>query len=433
MRAQIVSPKLGPRFFGQFLFLGLNCILGACAPREDALSSSQPITSGSRTIASRVGALNNEAAYASSSYDVDLGQQGRAPVDNSIRARDIQNQYIVRLSDGVSHSVVTQELAVQPQYVYTSALNGFAGSLTAAQLERLSQDPRVIAIETVQIFRADTTQDMDASGEPWGLDRITQDFLPLNGRYSYDHDGAGVHAYVIDTGISVTHPEFAGRAVRSFDAFGGDGDDRNGHGTHVAGTIGGTTHGVAKRVQLRGVRVFDATGYGTTATVIAGVDWVMRSAVRPAVVNMSLGGPSSPSLTDAVNRLAMSGILPIVSAGNSGSDACDFSPADAARAVTVGATDKRDAQATFSNYGNCVDLYAPGVDIRSSWPGGGLATISGTSMAAPHVTGVAALYKGTYGDADSATLHNWLISQATPRVLRALGPGSPNLLLFQPL
>jgi subtilisin family serine protease len=240
-----------------------------------------------------------------------------------------------------------------------------------------------------------------------------------------------VSAYVIDTGISTWNPDFGGRASNVYDALGGTGQDCNGHGTHVAGTIGGATWGVAKAVWLRGVRVLNCSGSGSTSGIIAALDWVRGNAVKPAVANMSLGGGYSAALNNATNALADSGVFIAVAAGNENQNACNVSPASASAAYTTAASDRNDRKASFSNWGACVDAYAPGVAIRSAWLAGGANTISGTSMASPHVAGLAALYKGSYGDASSATVSSWITSNATANVIVGNSPGTPDRLLFK--
>jgi subtilisin family serine protease len=338
----------------------------------------------------------------------------------------VAGQYIVTLRSG-SPAGLAAAKGVAAQHVYTRAVNGFAATLSDTQLSALQRDPSVASIEHNQVVHITATQSPTPS---WGIDRIDQRFLPLSNSYTYNHDGTGVTAYIIDTGINATHPDFGGRAAVAFDATGGNGVDCHGHGTHVAGTIGSTTYGVAKNVQLRGVRVLDCTGSGTFADVIAGVDWVTANSPGPAVANMSLGGSKSNAVNNAVANLSSSGVLVAVAAGNSAANACTFSPASTPAAVTVAASDINDASASFTNFGRCVDLYAPGVGITSTWLGSGTNTISGTSMATPHVAGVAALYKSAFGDASSATVASYLTSNATSGVLTGVPRRTPNLLLY---
>jgi subtilisin family serine protease len=267
----------------------------------------------------------------------------------------------------------------------------------------------------------------------WGLDRIDQRNLPLSGTYTYDVSGSGVRAYIIDTGIHYSHNEFGGRASFGYDALGGDGSDCNGHGTHVAGTVGGTVYGVAKNVALYAVRVLNCSGSGTTSGVIAGVDWVRNNAIKPAVANMSLGGGASTSLDNAVSNAIASGVTFAVAAGNSSANACNYSPARVASALTVGSTTSSDSRSSFSNFGSCLDLFAPGSSITSAWRTSNTATntISGTSMASPHVAGVAALYLSISGNsgASPSTVASAIINNATTGVVGNAGSGSPNRLL----
>ncbi|NUS18058.1 MAG: S8 family peptidase, partial [Streptomyces sp.] len=266
----------------------------------------------------------------------------------------------------------------------------------------------------------------------WGLDRIDQRQLPLDGQFNTTGKGAGATAYILDTGIDYAHSEFGGRAVPGYDAIGDgrNGQDCNGHGTHVAGTVGGATFGVAPQAALVSVRVLGCDGSGTWAGVVAGLDWVAQNAQQPAVLNASLGGDSSTAVDDAVNALADAGVLPVVAAGNNSTDACGVSPARAEGAFTVGATTSSDQQASFSNYGSCLSIYAPGEDIVSARLGGGSLSESGTSMASPHVAGVAVLYKATHPAASAAEVGSWLLGASTAGVLGGVTPGSPNNLLY---
>lgn len=415
----------------RLLVLGLA--LGGCGLLTP--DSEQPASfDESRPGPSLAGPLSGPRSMRSAvTRERDLAELGRRPVDVVLTDQELLSRYIVEVSQDVDPAVVARQNGAQTLFIFTAALRGFSAYLNPEQIEKLRSSAHVLNIESVRRVRASAVQLIGADGQPWGLDRISQDALPLNGQYSYDHNGSGIRAYVIDTGLYRYHDEFENRALRMFDAFGGDGDDLHGHGTHVAGTIGGVTYGVAKRVQLRGIRVLDRTGNGSTDGVIAGVDWVAAHGDKPAVVNMSLGGGDSEMLKRAVNNLAAAGFFTAVAAGNDGVDACTQSPANASGAFAVGASGKNDRQTDFSNYGRCVSLYAPGESIRSAWIGDRLNTISGTSMASPHVAGTAALYKQAHGDTDSVSLKSWLQSQATHDVLRDLGRGSPNLLLFQPL
>ena len=355
-------------------------------------------------------------------------------------ANRIENSYIVVLDDAVigergPRSIapyIASELAGshrgQLKHVYQHAINGFAVEMTAEDAERLSQDFRVKYVEEDGVVTLDATQ----SNPPWGLDRIDQRNRPLNQIYTFNWTGAGVRAYIIDTGIRTAHNQFGGRASNVFDAFGGNGQDCNGHGTHVAGTVGGSTFGVAKSVQLRGVRVLNCSGSGTNSGVIAGVDWVRVNHLAPAVANMSLGGGASSALDTAVNNLHNAGVSIAVAAGNSNANACNSSPARAANAITVGSTTTTDARSSFSNFGTCLDLFAPGSGILSAWytSNTATATLSGTSMASPHVAGVAALYKQANPSASSTTIRNAIVNNATTNVVGNPGTGSPNRLLY---
>ena len=335
--------------------------------------------------------------------------------------------YVVVLRPGSDPQRLVRGLALRARHVYDGGLTGFAAGLTPAQLDRVRRDPAVELVEPDQVVRADGRQEVD---ELYGLDRVDQRALPLSGTFTTHIGAGGVKAYVVDSGIDTGHPDFGGRARNVHDATGGDGDDCYGHGTHVAGILGGETYGVAKSVRLRGVRVLGCDGTGLTSDLVDAVQWVTEHAVHPAVANLSLTAGYSPALNRAVAQLSSSGVLVAVAAGNASADACESSPASAGAAVTVAATDRRDARPEFSSYGSCVDLYAPGVDITSTWLDGGTRTVSGTSMASPAVAGVAALYKATYGDTPSAELAAWLRSTASSGKVRNSVPGTPNRLLF---
>lgn len=349
----------------------------------------------------------------------------------------VDGQYIVQVSTGVDPSTVARGIGVNPLYVYTKSLNGFAAKLSSTQLETLRKDTRVTSIEQDQTVTADTTQTMDANGDPWGLDRIDQRYLALNSKYIYTNTGTSstgtaVTAYVIDTGLNASHTDFGGRASNVYDAFGGTGADCHGHGTHVAGTLAGKTYGVAKTAKIRGVKVLNCSGSGTIAGVIAGVNYVQANAVAPAVANMSLGGGYSASLNAAVANLSNAGVFVAVAAGNNNGDACQISPASTPQAYTVAASTKTDAKASYSNFGTCVDGYAPGSAIKSDWYSSTTATntISGTSMASPHVAGCAALYKAQFGNQSSAVVSAAIANLSTPNVISGNPAGTPNRLLY---
>ncbi|HEX8360558.1 MAG TPA: S8 family peptidase [Longimicrobium sp.] len=348
-------------------------------------------------------------------------------------SRAIEGSYVVVLKEGADPRSVAAIAKVDPRHVYTAALTGFAAELNSGQLNALRNNPNVDYIEQDARVQATTTQ----SNATWGLDRSDQRALPLNGTYNYTPTGAGVNVYIIDTGIRFAHAEFitngVSRAVSGYDAVdGGAADDCNGHGTHVAGTVGGNSYGVAKGAKLYGIRVLDCAGSGTNSGVIAGMDWVAQNHVKPAAANMSLGGGASQATDDAIQRMVNAGVTVVVAAGNENQNACNVSPARAAAAITVGATTNTDARASFSNFGSCLDIFAPGNNITSAWYTGNTATntISGTSMASPHVAGVAALYLQGTPSASPAAVTNALVTTATSGKVTSLGTGSPNKLLF---
>lgn len=369
------------------------------------------------------------APPAPSETDVAQGAQGPLPRFERARGRGVPGQYVVVFrqqvadADGESDQLVRANFG-QRLHVYTGVMRGFAARLSPAAIEALSRNPRIELIEEDQEYTVDVTQNMDANGDPWGIDRIDETTLPLSRTYTYTTSGTGVRAYIIDTGIYTAHAQFGGRASTVY----GSGDC-HGHGTHVAGTIGASTYGVAKNVLLRGVRVLNCQGSGSTSGIIAGIDWVRNNHIKPAVANLSLGGGFSSSLNTAVNNLAAAGVFVAVAAGNSNANACNFSPAAASGVFTVAASTITDAKASYSNFGSCVEAYAPGSAIKSTWLSGGTNTISGTSMASPHVAGVAALYKSAFGDASQATVANWIIGNATSGVITGNPSGTPNRLL----
>jgi len=372
--------------------------------------------------------------------------QGKSQIHK--KARAVPGQYIVVLKEWAAQPFgdasfagnvaedVARQHGGQVMAVYRHALLGFSIKLPAQAAEALTHDPRVEFVEEDGLVSASTTQ----SGAPWGLDRIDQRDRPLNGTYVYTPTGAGVKAYIIDTGIRASHTQFGGRVVAGFTSIndGNGSNDCNGHGTHVAGTVGGSTYGVAKGVTLVPVRVLDCAGNGTDSGVIAGVDFVTsnHAAGQPAVANMSLGGGISSALDTAVNNSINDGVTYAVAAGNEYSaNACNVSPARVAAAITVGSTTSTDAKSDFSNIGTCLDIFAPGSSIQSSWYTSDTATntISGTSMASPHVAGVAALYVQNNPGAAPSTVANAIITTATTGRLTGIGTGSPNRLLYSGL
>jgi subtilisin family serine protease len=314
--------------------------------------------------------------------------------------------------------------------VYSAALTGFAARMSVAQAARLAADPAVAWVEQDRVVSLAATQ----QNATWGLDRIDQRNRPLSSTFTYPNSaGSGVTAYIIDTGILTSHSQFGGRAsLGPTFAGGGSATDCNGHGTHVAGTVGGSTYGVAKSVRLVAVKVLSCSGSGSVSGVVSGINWVTQNAARPAVANMSLGGGASSSIDNAVTNSINSRITYAVAAGNSSANACNSSPARTPAALTVGSSTSGDARSSFSNFGSCVDIFAPGSSITSAWIGGNSATrtISGTSMASPHVAGAAALVLGANPSWTASQVGNSLNSNATTNVLSNVGSGSPNRLLF---
>ena len=354
-------------------------------------------------------------------------------------AEKVPNSYVVKLKDTPAsvHATEATANAVAARNgggvdrVFGSALRGFTVKLSERQAKRLAADPAVEYVEQDQVFHTDTTQTNPPS---WGLDRIDQASLPLSSSYNYTSTGSGVNVYVIDTGVRISHSTFGGRAKNGYDFVDNDAvaQDGNGHGTHVAGTIAGSTYGVAKAATVYGVRVLDDAGSGTTAGVVAGIDWVTANAIKPAVANMSLGGGASTTIDAAVNRSIAAGVTYAVAAGNSNVKASSTSPARVAAAITVGATTNTDARASYSNFGSVLDIFAPGSSITSSWNTSDTATntISGTSMATPHVVGAIARYLQNNPSATPAQVASALTSGATTGKVTSAGSGSPNRLLY---
>jgi aqualysin 1 len=367
---------------------------------------------------------------------------GGAPVLGRDAATAIPGRYIVVFKaetpaaevSAIAERSIAKEQArgsnSQVHFIYESALNGFAASLSDEAVFELSQDANVEFIEADQVISVHATQ----TPAPWGLDRIDQRKLPLNNKYRFQATGAGVDVFIIDSGIRFSHSEFGGRVFTGPDFIDNDlsSDDCDGHGTHVAGIVGGATFGVAKGVTLVAVRVLDCEGNGTVAGAIEGVDWVTDvHTTQKAVANMSLGAPASAALDKAVRNSIADGVVYVIAAGNENRNACQTSPARVGEAITVGATSPTDARASFSNKGKCLDLFAPGVDIVSASVTGDTdaAIFSGTSQAAPHVAGVAALYLQRH-NATPQQVRNVIVNAATRGLVKNRGDGSPNLLLF---
>jgi subtilisin family serine protease len=368
--------------------------------------------------------------------------QPEGPIVAESAPNAIQDSYIVVLKDnGMARDAVrgnadglVGRYGGKIGFTYRAALKGFSATMTQKQAKRVAADPAVAYVEqdrTVQVLA-------DQLNPPsWGLDRVDQNDLPLNSKYSYGTEASNVTAYVIDTGINYDHSDFAGRATFGFDAFtdGRNGKDCQGHGTHVAGTVGGTTYGVAKKVKLKAVRVLNCQGGGSVSTEAAGVDWVTANAVLPAVANMSLytGNVNEPSrvLDDAVRASIRGGVTYVVAAGNFNDDSCKYSPQRVTETINVMASARTDARASFSSYGTCSDLFAPGQDIVSASysNNSGTATMSGTSMASPHVAGAAALYLADNPAKTPAEVHRAILAAATPNKVANPGANSANLLL----
>jgi subtilisin family serine protease len=344
------------------------------------------------------------------------------------QAGAVKDQYIVVLKAGASARAAAAAVGASPVHTYSAALNGFAARLNAGQLTALRNNSHVDYIAADEVISTTATQ----SYPTWGLDRIDQRYRPLNSSYTYNRTGAGVTVYVLDTGIRYSHTEFGGRAVPGYDAYGGNGSDCNGHGTHVAGTVGGATYGVAKGVTLVSVRVLDCYGNGTTSGVIAGVDWVTANHATLSVANMSLGGPANTALDNAVRNSIAAGVTYVIAAGNNNANACNYSPARITDALIVGNVNSSDTRNSTSNYGLCLDLFAPGTNIVSASYGSdtGTATLSGTSMAAPHVAGIAAMYLEWIPGSQPVDVQYAIDQNGTWDVVSNRGSNSPNRVVY---
>jgi subtilisin family serine protease len=363
--------------------------------------------------------------------------QAEGRIQNAGAPGVIAGSYIVTLDEGAVDAGSAEGKRLAKKYgatiekTYRAALNGYAVELSEAQAKRFAADPAVDSVVQNRTFHINGTQPSPPS---WGLDRIDQKNLPLDRSYTYpDSAGQGVTAYIIDTGVRITHNDFGGRASYGYDAIDDDNtaQDGHGHGTHVAGTVAGSSYGVAKKARIVGVRVLNNRGSGTTAQVVAGIDWVTRNAVKPAVANMSLGGGADSVLDSAVRNSIASGVTYSVAAGNDNSNAANYSPARVTEALTVGSTTSSDARSSFSNYGSVLDLFAPGSSITSAWNSSDSATntISGTSMAAPHVAGAAALHLADHPSQSPAQVATALVNASSTGVVSSPGSGSPNRLL----
>ncbi|MFG7945382.1 S8 family peptidase [Streptomyces cacaoi] len=388
--------------------------LGIGALTATVLGLGQAATAGASTPDAQQGTIRNADAPGATAGRYIVALDGEASASGTARAQ--ARTAAERLTDAHGGKV---------DQVYSAAFRGFSLRASEKQAEELAKAPGVRFVEADGTARVSGTQPNPPS---WGIDRIDG---ALNSSYSYPNDGSGVTAYIVDTGVDMTHPDFGGRARSGRDFIDNDNDasDCQGHGTHVAGTVGGKTYGVAKNVDIVSVRVLNCSGSGQWSQVIGGIDWVAQNADGPSVANMSLGGAASSSVDAAVQGAIDKGVSFAVAAGNDSSNACNTSPARVPAAITLGSTDRGDGRSYFSNYGRCLDLFAPGGSITSARNGGGSTTMSGTSMASPHAAGAAALYLSAHPGASPAQVRNALVNSAQTGVVGNPGSGSPNALL----
>lgn len=405
-----------------------------------AYAVSTPSNKAATTAVKQDQVLTNQQVSTPSTTTANSSPTVLAPtLTSTTTASPIKNQYIVVLQTGSdlpaqAAAAIAKQHGGQVLFTYNRAIRGFAVRIpeqaTSAFLTAMQKNPQVSYVEEDTLMQTNT---ITQSNPVWGLDRIDQHNLPLSKSFSYNKTGSAVNAYIVDTGILASHQEFNGRVQTGYSAIADNNgtNDCNGHGTHVAGTVGGSTYGIAKNVGLVPVRVLDCAGSGAMSGVIAGLDWIIQNGRKPAVVNMSLGGSAYSTLDTAIDNLFNNGYVPVVAAGNSNTDACTSSPARAGKAITVAATDSTDTRASYSNYGSCVDLFAPGSQITSAWIGSNssAATASGTSMASPHVAGVVATMLENNSTATPQSITDQLLNQSTINLIQ--NPmSSPNRLLY---
>ena len=416
-----MSPHFHPIHTGPSLLACILALGGCDSEREDGSQQQQLDLSEQEDV-------DQERELAPVYRANDDSSASRAP--SSFTSRTGSKRFIVVLEEEEVAGRSTDAMLPRFSLARTEStfdgpfMHAFTAELSEDELQEVRQFPEVAYIEEEQVFTASAPTSL------WGLDRIDQPNLPLNGDFTASGDGNGVEAYIVDSGIRSSHVEFAGRIGPGFDAVGGGTGDCSGHGTHVAGTVGGSTFGVAPNVTLHPVRVLNCAGAGSTSGILNALNWIGQNATLPAVVNMSLGGGPSFALDQAISNLSATGVTVVVAAGNENQNACNVSPARASAAITVGSTTINDFRSGFSNWGTCVDVSAPGSGIRSAGVSSNTAisTQSGTSMASPHVAGIAALFLQANPDASPAEVADAIIENATVGVL-ANTNGSPNLLV----